>query len=146
MYMHRDSIQKMLQWRNEFVSGRIQQDSADSYLVTFQYLLDNFLFDLHPLSRHQILHIPDDYNDEVVVLNGKEPHWRRIIPPEYTDYSLEERFLKSRGDTIFFGRNGRIIFALEPFFHYDPSTHEIVLYPLSVDREMNPLRAQKKND
>ena len=135
LFLHRDTIFKLLEWRKEVLAGQVPMEILPSYVVTFQYLVDNLLSDL-TVFRKNILHylLPGEENN-ALVLHGSGEEVIRLLPVHYT-----EPFLKNieefHNQVCFFQPQKKLLFSLEGYLHYDLENRE--LHCPSLIRESVP--------
>ena len=133
MYLHRDTIDKFLDAREAWATGRLGPDYFDSYVVTYHYFIDNLLFDLAPLGRYQIVYLEGD-SGRAQLLNGSERKNIQVLPAEFEDIQLRRLIVENANRVCFYNSSRRILFSLQDFIKFDPATGETTLFPLA--REM----------
>ncbi len=73
LQLHRAELVKLARWYEEFYSGSLaKQGKVEVYIVTFQYLLENFLDDLNILNRCHFVYV-QSLKKPVILLNGDKP-------------------------------------------------------------------------
>ncbi len=122
--LHKEPIEKLLNWSVQFTSGEIDQDSHDTHLVTFQYLFDNLLSDLASLARYRIIYLHRN-GEDAVILHGLDAEDYRLVPAEFKETVLLERADRNRGRLCFYNSSRKILFPLEDFMTYDEPRGEI---------------------
>ena len=122
--LHKEPIQKLLSWTNLYNEGDIKDEDLEIHMVTFQYLLDNLLSDLVPLSRHRIIYIMNS-GDEAIVLHGVQAVNTRLFPSEFRSPVLADKARKNTARVCFFNSSSKIIFPLSGFMEYNPENYMI---------------------
>ncbi len=91
LLLHRDNIVKMMDIMRFFETSGKEEDPAEqlSYLITFQYLLENLFFDLSILGRVEYFHNPGP-SWPAVLFRGQQASMIRILPAYARVSSLEK--------------------------------------------------------
>ncbi len=127
LYLHRDTIEKFLDARDEYDRTELDEDIAGSYFVTYHYFIDNLLFDLAPLGRYQLLYL-EHRGFGALMLNGMNPRPIHLLPAEFEDEELKNLMEENRGEVCFYNSSRRILIPLTDFMSYETETG-CVLYP-----------------
>lgn len=120
LLQHRESVYKMLSWREELNKDQIVNDHAmaSSYAVTFQSHMDALLNDLSMLRRYQILFVKDEGN-EAVVLHGTRMADMRVLPSDFREPYLQKAVNRNRGHVCFFNSSRKILFSMNHYLTFD---------------------------
>jgi hypothetical protein len=132
MYLHRDTIDKFLDAREAWATGRLGEDYFDSYVVTYHYFIDNLLFDLAPLGRYQLVHLEGD-SGRARLLNGLDERTIQVLPAEFEDPQLRQLLAENADRVCFFNSSRKILFSLEDGIAFDPASGRTTLSPLAVE-------------
>lgn len=132
LYLHRDSIEKMIEGREAHMSGRLEPDHIDSYAVTYHFFLDNLLSDLSALGRYQVLYLESE-GESALMLNGQEPRSMRLLPAEFDEPQLKRLAEHNRGRVCFYNSSRKVLFSLEGFMEYNPETRALYFPALAPD-------------
>lgn len=132
MYLHRDTIDKFLDAREAWASGRLGEDYFDSYIVTYHYFIDNLLFDLAPLGRYQIVYLEGE-SGRARLLNGIEHRNIQVLPAEFEDTQLRSLIQENANRVCFYNSSRKILFSLEDSMDYDSETERGILAPLALE-------------
>ena len=124
LYLHREDIQDMLKWLSLFERKKISATKIESYLSPFQYLLENFLDDLHSLSDCQLLYIRR-LEEPILLLTGEAP--RRL-----SDSSLllnaflgNKKYARPKEQLFFFHPSRNLLLSLSPYLYFNPKTEKL---------------------
>jgi hypothetical protein len=114
LYIHRDMIYKLNHWVEEYVQENIQPEGSETYLVTFQYLLDNFLMDCYFIKDYQLYYLfPDE--TEHLLFRGLETRKRSLYLPETVDTKLVRRIHEARASISLFSPSTKELLNLSPY-------------------------------
>ncbi len=113
LLLHKDNVHKLLNWRREIQEGNATGEAADTYLVTMQYYLDNFLVDLLPISRGQLYYVEHSL-EKVWLLQGARP---LSIPLAAGDIprSIREAVERMAGQVLYYAPARSVLFSLSGF-------------------------------
>lgn len=118
LYVHRDSIYKLIRWRAKFSGDRFEKSTLETYHVTFQYLLENLLIDSYFLENFQLFYVfPDE--KEHLLFQGLETRRQSIALPETEDLDLESRIARSQGDLILFDPVKKSLLNISGFMGFE---------------------------
>ncbi|MCR9143151.1 MAG: CHAT domain-containing protein [bacterium] len=142
MYLHRDTIDKFLDAREAWATGRLGEDYFDSYIVTYHYFIDNLLSDLAPLGRYQIVYLEGD-SGRARLLNGLESRNIQVLPAEFEDPQLRQLIGDNADRVCFYNSSRKILFSLEDGMSYDPRSGEITLAPIAPEKASESSRESR---
>ncbi|EQA35584.1 CHAT domain protein [Leptospira inadai serovar Lyme str. 10] len=111
LFANRDTIQKMIQWIDLYSKGLIQPESADGYLITFQYYFENLLTELEELERVSIFLVSTNSNNHLF-FRGLKPESSLVAAPMIKQDFVGEQIEKYRGRVIVFHEERLQIFPL----------------------------------
>jgi len=133
MFMYRESLNKMVQWRKEFLTGAIDAKTASSYPVTFQYLLDNFLLSIHAIAKSALVYIPLASEEEEFFFEGRLVRRGHLIPPEYDHPVLQKKIDELRGKMCIYNSINDEIFSIDPYLGFDPLSEHFTFFPITEE-------------
>lgn len=121
LYLHRDSIGKLLRWTEEYRRGAITGQAIGTHFITYQFLFDNLLTDLASLSRYRVAYV-DRTGEEALILKGLEPEKVRLVPAEFKVPPLLEKFVAHRDQVVLYNSSRKVFFSLDDYIEYDPAS------------------------
>ncbi len=124
LYLHRDSIFKLLRWTDEYRRGAITGPAVGTHFITYQFLFDNLLTDLAALSRYRIAYV-DKSGETALVFKGMRPEQVRLVPAEFKIPPLLEKFLAHRDQVVIYNSSRKVFFTLDDFLEFDPVSGRI---------------------
>ncbi len=122
IYQHRDSLRKMFLWRSDYLNRKIDADSLETYTVTYQYMLDNFLYDLGFFRKNLIFALKDSDENRGRPLHGNRNSDIRILPAEYYEEKISGYLKTNRSIIVYYNSSKKHLFSLEPFMKMNPNT------------------------
>ncbi|EQA44446.1 CHAT domain protein [Leptospira broomii serovar Hurstbridge str. 5399] len=126
LFANRDTIQKMIQWIDLYSKGQIQPESADGYLITFQYYFENLLTELEELERVSIFLVSTNSNNHLF-FRGLKPESSLVAAPMIKQDFVGEQIEKYRGRVIVFHEERLQIFPLACNIIENPETKALEL-------------------
>lgn len=124
LYLHRDSIFKLLRWTEDYRRGAITGPAVGTHFITYQFLFDNLLTDLASLSRYRIAYV-DKTGEEAFVLKGLTPEKVRLVPAEFKIPPLLEKFVAHKDQIVIYNSSRKVFFSLDEFMEYDLAADRI---------------------
>lgn len=104
LQVNKDTIQKMIQWIELYRRGQILRDSADGYLISFQYYYENLLMELEELEKTSIFLVSTNSNNHLF-FRGLKPETSLVVAPVVKQDYIGEQIEKFRGKVIVFNEN-----------------------------------------
>ncbi|TGK01465.1 CHAT domain-containing protein [Leptospira langatensis] len=126
LFANKDTIQKMIQWMDLYSKGQIQPESADGYLITFQYYYENLLTELEELERISIFLVSTNSNTHLF-FRGLKPESSLVAAPMIKQDFIGEQIEKYRGKVIVFHEDRLQIFPLNCSIVENPETKDLEL-------------------
>ncbi|TGK20960.1 CHAT domain-containing protein [Leptospira fluminis] len=126
LFANRDTIQKMIQWIEFYSKGQIQPESADGYLITFQYYFENLLTELEELERISVFLVSTNSNNHLF-FRGLKPESSLVAAPMIKQDFVGEQIEKYRGRVIVFHEERLQIFPLACNIIENPETKVLEL-------------------
>ncbi|TGK07345.1 CHAT domain-containing protein [Leptospira semungkisensis] len=126
LFANKDTIQKMIQWMDLYSKGQIQPESADGYLITFQYYFENLLTELEELERISIFLVSTNSNTHLF-FRGLKPESSLVAAPMIKQDFIGEQIEKYRGKVIVFHEDRLQIFPLNCSIVENPETKDLEL-------------------
>ena len=125
LYLHREEVKNMLKWLNLFHRKKIDAANIESYISTFQYLLENFLDDLHSLSDCQLLYIRR-LEGPILLLNGHSP--KRLSDNSLILNALigNKKYSYQKEQIFFFHPSRTVLLSLSPYLQYDVKARKLI--------------------
>lgn len=129
-FLHRDTIRKMISWSGEMSNGLLPEDQLDSYLVTYQYNIENLLGDLSAFRSFYLVSVESPAKASMF-FEGRQVRHRRLVAPETIDTGFSRQVEACEGKVCFFSPGKSILFPVEPFIEYDPDAGRLIFPMLS---------------
>ncbi len=126
LFANKDTISKMIQWMDLYAKGQIQPDSADGYLITFQYYYENLLTELEEMERISIFLVSTNSNNHLF-FRGLKPESSLVAAPMIKQDFIGEQIEKFRGKVIVFHEDRLQIFPLNCNIAENPDTKDLEL-------------------
>ncbi|MEI1277629.1 CHAT domain-containing protein [Leptospira venezuelensis] len=126
LFANKDTISKMINWIDLYSKGQIQPESADGYLITFQYYFENLLTELEELERISIFLVSTNSNNHLF-FRGIKSESSLVAAPMIKQDFIGEQIEKYRGKVIVFHEDRMQIFPLNCNIVENPETKELEL-------------------
>ncbi|TGK61665.1 CHAT domain-containing protein [Leptospira wolffii] len=126
LFANKDIILKMIQWIDLYSKGQIQPESADGYLITFQYYFENLLTELEEMERISIFLVSTNSNSHLF-FRGLKPESSLVAAPMIKQDFIGEQIEKFRGRVIVFHEDRMQIFPLNCNIVENPESKELEL-------------------
>lgn len=139
LQVNKDTIQKMIQWIELYRRGQILLDSADGYLISFQYYYENLLMELEELEKTSIFLVSTNSNNHLF-FRGIKPEASLVVAPVVKQDYIGEQIEKFRGKVIVFNENRMTIIPMLCNVIENPETKDLELSFPGFKSEKNSIQ------
>lgn len=108
---NKEIIMKILNWTNLYHQNKIDEDSWESYLVTYQYFYENLLVELEEFEKINILLVSENSNHHYF-FRGLKPESSLITAPMIKNDYVGEQIEKYRGNLVVYNEKKKIMLPL----------------------------------
>ncbi|MBI3394748.1 MAG: CHAT domain-containing protein [Spirochaetia bacterium] len=142
LLLHRDNLEKLMTWRNALQQDSLSDEALETYVVTFQYLLENLLVDMASLSRGQFI-LVDQSGETGYVLQGTKPWVIAMGRGEFREKSLREKIMAQAGRVCFYSSARQNLFSLEGLMEAEERGRIVRFPPMDTPVREVPLAGHK---
>ncbi|WCL48414.1 CHAT domain-containing protein [Leptospira sp. GIMC2001] len=108
---NREVIQKILNWTTLYQEGKIDKDSWESYLITYQYFYENLLVELEEFEKINIFLVSENSNHHYI-FRGVRPESSLITAPMVKQDYVGQQIEKYRGNLVVLNEKKKILIPL----------------------------------
>jgi len=121
MYVHKDDIYKLYDWKKMFLNNLINEDNIEGYSISLQYLLERFLMELEYLKNYGFYRIMDPGYIHLSIYGLPRYHkMREITLPTQASVEIREeltvRTAPLTGKSVFYIPVKRLFLDLSLYF------------------------------
>ena len=134
LHLHRKGLDRLLTWFELFMAGKIKKQSLQAHLVTFQYLLENFLNDLNPLKQCYFIYMQEN-RETSVLFSGRDIQQLSFTSHISDTLKKYKHIAKFKNQMCLFHSKSNTIISLERYLKYDTKNQKLI-FSLSIESEM----------
>jgi hypothetical protein len=108
---NKEIIMKILNWTNLYHQNQIDENSWESYLITYQYFYENLLVELEEFEKINILLVSENSNHHYF-FRGLKPESSLITAPMIKNDYVGEQIEKFRGTLVVYNEKKKIMLPL----------------------------------
>lgn len=124
LVLHRENINKLVKWYELILDNTsISEIDEESYLIGFQFYLDNLLSDLFISSNDLLLYTLND--EEVLLLNGNQIRIFSGTELKYLTPGIKQNLYEHLNEICYLQKNENVLFSLHPYIQYDPDSGDV---------------------
>lgn len=109
---NKDVVMKILNWIQLFTEGKIESDSRESYLITFQYFYENLLVELTEFEKINLILLSENSNYHYF-FRGLKPESSLVTAPMIKKDYVGEQIEKYRGNLVVYNEVKKLMFPLD---------------------------------
>ena len=129
-HWHEKQIFSLKKWIETI--DKNEKECLESHLSGFEYILENFLNDLHPLAYYKLLYI-ENHDKAILSLNGYQslpiqdtsPIWKAF---SQGDPKSQRPFVFQRKQVYLFHPSKTFLLSLDPYIKYEPKSNELIAF------------------
>lgn len=133
LLVHQDSINKLLHWYELIQkNGPEVKTEGVSYLIGFQFYLDNLLSDLFLPNSDFLLYPKND--ETILIMNGNQIQSFSGADFNYIKDGIEDHVYSFMNEICYLQKKDNILFSLHPYIQYNQESGEIHWPDLNLSR------------